>query len=124
MPRFVRHRITSKIGNSAGTYDYVFLAPPGSYDGIEGAAITGVVEITSTDDIANQMPLVKVEELLQSAVAVRRKLRVKPAGGKSTYKNVIVAQDIAGSFETNVQGKVSDKGTVQGVVEPLRATYF
>lgn len=124
MPRFVRHRITGKIGNSAAAYDYVFLAPPGSYQNIEGAGVTGVTEITNADDIANQMPLVKVEELLQSAIAVRRKLRVKPTGGKSTYKNVIVAQDIAGSFETNVQSKVTDKGTVQGVVEPLRATYF
>ena len=124
MPRFVRHRITSKIGNSTGTYDYVFLAPPGSYDGIEGAAITGVVEITNSDDITNQMPLVKVEELLQSAVAVRRKLRVKDAAGKSRYKDVVVAQDIAGEFETNVQGKPTDKGVVQGVVEPLRATFY
>lgn len=61
MPRFVRHRITSKIGESTESYDYIFLAPPGSYTGIAGAAISGVTEITTDTDIANQMPLVKVE---------------------------------------------------------------
>lgn len=125
MARFALHRITGKINGSANAYDFYFLAPPGSYSGISGAALTGVTEITSDDDIGHQMPLCKVEELLKSAAAVRRKLRVKKAGAlKASYKNIVVAQEKAPTFETDAIGKVTDKGTVEAVVESLDAFYY
>jgi hypothetical protein len=125
MARFALHRITGKINGSTSTYDFYFLAPPGSYKGIEGTTLSGVTEITKADDIGYQMPLVKVEALLQSAAAVRRKLRVKAASAtKSTYKTIIVAQEKAAGFEAAVQGKTTDKGVVQGVVESLDATFY
>lgn len=122
MARFVLHRITGKIGGSTQAYDYYFLAPPGSYTGI--AAACGVAEITKADDIGYSMPLVKVEALLKSAAAVRRKLRVTASGGRTKYKTVIVAQEKAATFETAVRGKDTDKGKVAGVIESLDATFY
>ena len=124
MPRFALHRITGKIGASTAAYDFYFLAPPGSYTGIAGATLTGVTEVTSDDDIGHIMPLCKVEELLKSAAAVRRKLRVKEAGKKATYKTIVVATEKANGFEEAAINKVTDKGKVEAVVESLDAIYY
>ena len=125
MARFALHRISGKINGSTNAYDFYFLAPPGSYTGISGATMTGVTEITTDDDIGHHMPLVKVEALLQSAAAVRRKLRVKTAGAKkSTYKIIVVAQDKAAGFEEAAIGKTTDKGKVEAVVESLDAIFY
>ena len=121
MPKFVVHRLNSKINNSANTYDFWFLAPPGSYQGISTEC--GVVEINE-GDVGNYAPLCKVEELLKSSVAVRRKLRVRQAGGKAKYKDVVVSADKAAAFDGAVVGSVTNLGTVEAVVEPLRATFY
>lgn len=121
MTRFVRHRITAATGESGNNYDFWFFAPKGSYEGI--AASCGVAEITNESDIGHQMPITKVEELLKSAIAVRRKLRIDGANGRTKYKDVIVATNKAAAFETEVIGKRSNLGSVRGVVEPLTATF-
>lgn len=121
MAQFVRHRITAPAGESGNSYDFWFLAPQGAYQGI--GASCGVAEITSDTDVGNQMPITKVEELLKSVIAVRRKLRVDAGGGRTKYKDVVVATNKAAGFETDVVGKTTNLGTVTGVVEPLSATF-
>ena len=125
MPRFAIHRIAGTVPNSTTEYDFFFLAPPGSYDGISGKDLSGVTEVTSPDDVGRNLPITKVEALLRSSLATRRKLRIEtPAGQPPKYKTVIVAQSKVANFETAVIGKTSDKGKVLGVVESLDAIYY
>ena len=122
MARFVRHRVTGKVNNSTNNYDFWFLAPPDGYAGINTAC--GVTQISDTD-VGNYMPLCKVEELLKSAAAVRRKLLLTKANAPSKYKTVVVATEKAAGFETDVVGKaVGDGYAVARVVESLDATYY
>ena len=120
MAKFVRYRLTSKVGASTQAYDFWFLAPPGSYAGI--ATDAGVTEINDTD-IGNVMPLCKVEALLKSSAALRRKLRIK-VGTRYKYKSVIVAADKAEAFNAGVLNKTVAGGNVESVVNPLNASFF
>lgn len=122
MARFVRHRVTGKVNNSTNNYDFWFLAPPDGYAGINTAC--GVTQISDTD-VGNYMPLCKVEELLKSAAAVRRKLRLTKDNAPTKYKQVVVAADNAATFETAVlDASVEDGYKVAGVVESLDATFY
>lgn len=122
MAKFARFRLTGKVGNSTTAYDFFFLAPVGTYEGL-AAADCGVAAVPADPaNIGNIMPLCKTEALLQSAAAVRRKLRIK-VGTRYKYKSVVVAQEKADAFNQAVLGKTVAGGTVESVVTPLSASY-
>lgn len=121
MPKFAVHMITGKIKGSENAYNFWFLAPSGTYKGDIGP-VCGVAEITEANNLGNFAPLCSVEELLKSSIAVRRKLRVK-ANGKRKYKTVIVSADKQNDFEVDAVGKSAGDGTVEAVIEPLKASY-
>ncbi len=68
MAKLVKHSFKTLI--SGAPYDFVFLAPQGSYAGIE--AETGVSLVAEDDPILSQFPVSSVEELLLSPVASSR----------------------------------------------------
>lgn len=122
MAKFTRFRLTGKVGTSTQAYDFYFLAPVGTYDGLT-AADCGVTPVPNDPaNIGNIMPLCKTEALLQSAAAVRRKLRIK-VGTRYKYKSVVVAQEKADAFSQAVLGKTIAGGNVETVVTPLSASY-
>ncbi|MGL6343365.1 MAG: hypothetical protein ACRC80_30025 [Waterburya sp.] len=103
-------------------YDFYFLAPVDTYNGLT-AADCGVTAVPNDPaNIGNIMPLCKTEALLQSAAAARRKLRIK-VGTRYKYKSLIVAQEKADTFNQAVLGKDIAGGKVETVVTPLSASY-
>lgn len=121
MPKFVKHVVTATLGTETTAREFFFLAPPGSYQGID--IETGVSEV-GAEDVGRFAPTCKVEEILQSSAAVRRKLRVRATNGKAKYKDVVVSADKAATFDSAVIDNVTNLGKVEAVVEPLRATFY
>ncbi|NJO98671.1 MAG: hypothetical protein HC764_23935 [Pleurocapsa sp. CRU_1_2] len=123
MAKFVRFRLSGKVGSSTAAYDFFFQAPPDSYAQLP-AAESGVTEVPAdAGNIGHVMPLVKTEALLRSAAAARFKLRIK-VGTKTKIKSVIVAQEKADTFKEWAMGKTVAGGTVVSVSTPLSASYY
>jgi hypothetical protein len=118
MAKFVNYSITS--GTGANLKTFYFRAPDNVYDGIETE--TGVSRIADNDD-ENSMPKCKVEELLHSPVATRRKIRYGTGTGRKKYTSLVVAASKAIDFDTTIIGKAYKGGTITAVVESLDAIF-
>lgn len=111
------------------TKDYYFQAPENHYvNGAVTAANTGVV--LATDDEVRLMPLIKVEALLKSSVATRRRLSIRIGTGPTAKRrsvDFVIASNKVDEFETLNAGAYTtfngQAATILGVVEPLRATF-
>jgi hypothetical protein len=118
MPKFVKHSIS--FGADAGARTFYFLAPDGTYTGIETETGVNILAANSTEQV---MPTCKVEELLHSPVATRRKIRYGTGTGKKKYTDLIVSAAKAAAFDEDIKGKGYKGGTVIGTVEPLDAVF-
>jgi hypothetical protein len=118
MPKFVKYKITVDAGD--GSNDFYFKAPDGVYQGIETE--TGVTRLADNAD-ENNMPTCKVEELLHSPVATRRKIRYGTGTGKKKYSSLVIASSKVIDFDTTIIGKGYKGGTITAVVESLDAVF-
>lgn len=123
MTRFVKYKLSAPINGV--DYQAIFLAPPEHYP-TDIATLSGVAQVAADSD-ADRLPVTKVEEILKSDLGVRRKLRINTGTAenpKSKYADIVIAANKVSDFENGVEGKSYKGGTVSGVVEPLKATFF
>lgn len=108
--------------------DYYFLAPENHYNGAVTGTNTGVTIASGTE--AATYPLVKVEALLKSSVATRRKLSIRIGTGATAKRSTVafvVATSKAETFDALSSGNYTtfsgQSATVVGTVEPLDASF-
>jgi hypothetical protein len=119
MPAFAKFKV--EYPNAATpTHTFYFLAPKGSYTGIETEA--GISELLPTDDEIN-MPVCDVAELVASGIVERRHLRINVTGNRDKYAKVVIAKHMSLTFDAAVTGDAFRGGTIKGVVTRQRASY-
>lgn len=119
MAKFSKYRVNFP-DNTTPTHTFYFLAPFGSYTGIE--VESGVEAVDPTDPDVD-MPTCKVEELVGSGVCQRRMLRLNVAGTRDKYAKVLIARHKASTFDAAVVGDPFRGGTIEGVVTRQRASF-
>ncbi len=119
MPGFARYEMTIPgAGEGAAAAKFYFIAPEGSYAGIE--AKCGVKEIAK-DEPEYRYPACSVEEMVKSTVCSRRRLRLNDAAGnKVRYKDVLVAANLVEEFPRAIAGETTNGRMVLYSYEPSK----